>query len=196
MNRIIFIPGLGDRKNLLSSILKWFWGGKEFEAEIFLFGWNAPESALREKQKRLLERIEELTRQGYQISLVGISAGGSAAINAFLERPEIVRQSINVCGRLYVGEGTIPSLKKASRRHPVFAASVKDCEGRLQDASHEVLARILTIRPVLYDGAVPLSTMIVEGAVNAKILCMLHLFSIPAILIFQRKKITKFIASS
>ena len=43
--------------------------------------------------------VEELALNG-PVSIIGCSAGASAAFNLFLKRPDVIQKAIGVCGRI------------------------------------------------------------------------------------------------
>lgn len=115
------------------------------------------------KLEQIVQKIDELTAKGCLVSLVGQSAGGSAVINAFIERPDKVVGVVNITGRLR-SPGQ-PSLEEASSGSPAFADSVRRCESKLPNLTNEQRKRIMTIRPSI-DKVVPSESVAVEGATN------------------------------
>jgi pimeloyl-ACP methyl ester carboxylesterase len=128
------------------------------------------------------------------VSLVGISAGGSAAINALFARPDKVHKVINICGRLkdggYLG---FRSLEQRSRSSLAFRESVLACEQNLEKIDSTYLSRIMTFRASLGDELVPSDTTLVTGARNIALPTIEHMLSILFALIFYRRCIMNFI---
>lgn len=192
MHHVIFVPGLGDRKQPLSTILRSLWQNRGLQTEVFLFGWNDEEGTFSDKQELLLGKVDHLISEEHAVSLVGISAGGSAVLNAFVERPHQIHRVVNVCGRLQRGENVKPTLEKASERHPLFAASVRQCEERLSHISPDQASQILTMRPI-FDEVVPMSTVPIIGARNVRIFSFFHMPSISLALTCFRGEIIDFL---
>ena len=73
--------------------------------------------------------IDEIVNNADRISLIGTSAGGSAAVNAFMERKSKIHRVINICGRLRVGPTTgFRSFDSKTKSSPAFTESVRLCE--------------------------------------------------------------------
>jgi hypothetical protein len=128
---ILHIPGLGrNQGNAMTTTLetlnlRLWW---RVPGEIFPFGWDAPEDALKERQERLLRRVDTLRSCGENVALVGVSGGGSAALNGYMARSNERICVVNVCGRSKEGQNVRPTLEEAARRHLIFRPSVLECE--------------------------------------------------------------------
>ena len=102
---VIIIPGLGDETRILGwAVGFWRWYG--LDPVVYSVGWRDGEYSFRQKLKRLVAMIDEIVNNADRISLIGTSAGGSAAVNAFMERKSKIHRVINICGRLRVGPTT------------------------------------------------------------------------------------------
>lgn len=192
MYKIIVVPGLGDGGRFFRFMVKNWW--RMFPNEIHAFGWRDKDAGLINKQNSLLQKIDALAKDGRKVYLVGISAGGSAVLNAFMARRMVVSGVVNVCGRVKEGIGVRPTLKKAARTSEIFAQSVKNCESGLSSLANSDLKKILTIRPI-YDEIVPTSTVDIEGATNRIIPSFFHGISIRCSMVFWRSKIINFLIS-
>ena len=97
----IIIPGLGEieRFSLLSS----HWRKYHVEPVLHRVGWHGSEH-FEARLAKIVARIDSFSTTGTKVSLIGCSAGGSAALNAFLERKNTVHKVISLCGWLKVGE--------------------------------------------------------------------------------------------
>jgi pimeloyl-ACP methyl ester carboxylesterase len=97
----IIIPGLGEieRFSLLSS----HWRKYHVEPVLHRVGWHGSEH-FEARLAKIVARIDSFSTTGTKVSLIGCSAGGSAALNAFLERKNTVHKVISLCGWLRVGE--------------------------------------------------------------------------------------------
>lgn len=135
-HKVIVIPGLGDSQTRPLELMTNHWRRQGLEPIVHAIGWHNSENLFELKLHRLVELIDELVDQGDVVSLVGTSAGGSAALNAFIERKNVVHRIINVCGRLNVGPTTgFRSFESKSKSSPAFAESVKLCETRVESLS-------------------------------------------------------------
>lgn len=185
--KLIVVPGLGDGVSLATFLASRL--GYDFE--IFSMGWRDDE-AFEPKIARLLAVIDKNLRRYDKVVGLGISAGGSAILNAFERRQDEMCAAINVCGRLHAGEGVSPSLESAARRSLAFKQSVLMFEKEKNRLSLEARRKVLTIRP-LWDEMVPTSTVGLEGAVNAQIASVEHMASIVMAMTIYKHHITSFL---
>lgn len=189
--KLIVVPGLGDNRKANLCLTAHL----GIESEIHLMPWQGIEQDFQPKLQKLLKRIDELTKQGINVSLLGTSAGGSAVLNAFYERQNDVLKVINVCGRLRRGSNIYPTLEEASKNSPSFFQSVLLCEERVQKLDVDIKNKILTIRP-LYDEIVPITTVTIEGATNIQIVSVEHMLSIAAAMTIYSHHIRTFLSKN
>src|SRR3989338_3160596 len=181
-HKVILVPGLGDD----TRFLKWAtrnWEKYGLEPIVHSVGWRDGENSFETKLNRLLNFIDEFVKQGNQVSLVGTSAGGSAVLNAFIERKDSIHKVINVCGRLKVGptSGFRPFQSK-TQTSPAFAESVKLCENGIKSLDESDLKKIMTVHAMFGDELVPSETTIIKGALNTKVPTAEHIISIASAL--------------
>lgn len=189
---VILIPGLGDDVTKLQWATHNWKVKYDLEPFVHRMPWMGKSENFEIKLKRLLNKIDELNDKGYAISLLGTSAGGSCVINAYCARRNKISTIINVCGRLKEGNHVFPSLGVAARKSPSFKQSVLLCEKNLTTLSLQDRAKILTIRS-LFDEAVPLPLIPIEGATNIRILSVGHVISMALAMTLYSKKITDFL---
>ena len=124
---------------------------------------------------------------------MGISAGGSAVVNALFARPDTVDRVVNICGRLKKGSHRgFRSLEHQSRSSPAFRESVLYAQNNLVNANRTHLEKIMTLR-ARFDELVPSETCLVRGARNILLPSVEHVFSIIIALVFYRRCIMGFI---
>lgn len=197
MNRehyVIVIPGLGDGVKRVKFATN-HWRKHGLEPEVQQMDWKDGVN-FKPKLDRLLELVDELAKKG-RVSMVGISAGGSAALNTFMERKNKVHKVVNICGRLR--EGTyngIHSFELRTKVSPAFAQSVTLLDSRLGKLTSGEKARIMTIRAGLGDQLVPAETAIIEGASNIAIPTLEHVFSIAMALTIFSKPLIRFLTEN
>jgi len=118
---IIYIPGLGDNNMFGQYAAHYLWRLQGASVQAHPMNW-ADKEAFAPKLKRLLAHIDKLGESGNTVSLVAVSAGATAALNAFAERQEIIRKVVLVCGAIQhpeeVGEDT-------KRHNPAFWQSMQ-----------------------------------------------------------------------
>ncbi len=190
---IIFIPGLGDETTVLRLITR-HWRMYGLEPVVYSVGWHDGEDSFRLKLARLEKMIDQLAKNGDRVSLVGTSAGGSAALNAFIERKNKVHRVINVCGRLRVGPTTgFRSFASKTKSSPAFAQSVRLCEQSIKRLAVADRKKIMTVHAMFGDELVPPETTIIEAAHNTQVPTMEHMVSIGAALTVFSKRLISFL---
>jgi carboxylesterase type B len=154
--------------------------------------WQGKEKDFERKLEKVVALIDTYCADGYTVSLLGTSAGGSAVVNAFAMRKDKIHRVINVCGRLRKGENVFPTLEKASLTSKSFYDSIIQCENNLKTLSPRECQQILTFRP-LFDELVPSSTVSVPGAKNIILPTIAHILSISIAMTVFSKKIAEFV---
>ncbi len=157
--------------------------------------WQGAEQDLTPKLNRVIGLIDSYYADGYTVSLLGTSAGGSAVVNVFAMRKEKIHRVINVCGRLRKGKNVLPSLEQVSRKSKSFYDSVIRCEENLKMFTSEDCKEILTFRP-LFDELVPSSTVPVLGATNVLLPTIEHVLSIALAMTLYSSRIRRFLTST
>lgn len=189
---LIIIPGLGDDADKLTFVTKHWKKKYNLETIPHLIPWIDNGENFEQKLDRLIEKIDALHEDGNKISLLGTSAGGSCAINAYCKRRDKIAKVINVCGRLKKGEHVFPTLDVAARKSPSFKQSVLLCEENLKSLNDRDRKKILTIRSY-FDEIVPVSLIPIDGAHNIRIFSVEHLISISLAMTLYSKRIVDFI---
>jgi len=167
-HHVIYVPGLHDQHPINKNLTRFvplFWKPYGFQGHIVAPHWEEGKE-FAPKLKRILAKIDELADQGHIVSLIGQSAGGSAVMNAYSERRNMINGVVDVTGRLREGENVSPSLEVAARSSPAFAESVLLFERKNEPTlSNQDRKKIMTIRP-FWDEVVPATTVPLEGATN------------------------------
>lgn len=190
---VIIIPGLGDRTRMLAWTVN-HWRCYGLDPIVYSVGWRDGEDSFRPKVKRLIELIDELVKKGNRVSLVGTSAGGSAAINAFVKRKRTIHRVITVCSRLRVGPTMgLRCFVSKTKSSPAFGESVRLCESGIRNLSTADRRKIMTVRAMFGDELVPPETTIIDGALNIEIPTGEHMFSIGVALTVFSKSLISFL---
>lgn len=167
-HHIVMIPGLNDQNFLQKKAMELVaqhWKRYGVVGHVVSPNWEDGES-FKIKLRKILKVIDELVDKAYAVSVLGLSAGGSAALNAFALRKKVLKAAVNGTGRLKAGENVRPSLRWAARNSPAFAQSVLLFENKNEPTlSKSDRRKILTLRPQL-DEIVPSPTVAVAGADN------------------------------
>ena len=185
---VILIPGLGDNFQWIKFLIGNWERKHGLIARFHVMPWQGDEHEFEPKLQRLLGDIDSHLENGDKVSLVGLSAGGSAVINAFALRSDKILKVVNVCGRLRAGEDVSALSGIVGKTSFSFIKSVLRCEEVLKSLSTKQKQKILTIRP-FYDEIVPVSTVTIEGAKNIQINSIEHVLSIGLALSLYSRKI-------
>ncbi|MBI5123046.1 hypothetical protein HZA75_04270 [Candidatus Roizmanbacteria bacterium] len=146
------------------------WRRHGLEPIIHSVGWHNEIKELQPKLQTLVRMIDQYATDEDRVSLVGCSAGGSMALNAFFERKHMVHRVINVCGRLRIGsQSGFRSFDARTASSPPFAESVKLFERRESLLSNQDRQKVMTVRALFGDELVPADTTILRGAYNTVI---------------------------
>ncbi|MBI5620579.1 hypothetical protein HY949_02270 [Candidatus Gottesmanbacteria bacterium] len=192
-NKVIIIPGLGDETRVLGYITRQ-WKRYGLDLVVYSVGWHDGKESFPLKLSRFVQMIDELVKNGNKVSLVGTSAGGSAVVNAFIERKSKIHRVINICGRLKVGPTTgYRSFDKKTSSSPAFAESVRLCEKGIKLLTATDRKKIMTVHAKFGDELVPPETTMINGAHNTYIPTMEHVVSISAALTIFSKSLTFFL---
>ncbi len=190
---VIIIPGLGDEVGTLQKVTS-HWKKYGLEPVMHSVGWRDGKNEFLPKLARLIVLIDRLAKDGAIVSLVGTSAGGSAALNAFIERRNVIHGVINVCGRLRTGpEKGFRSFQSKTASSPAFAQSVKLVEANEVNLTTRDRQKIMTVRALFGDELVPADTTILVGAYNATVPTPEHVLSIGAALTLFSKPLIAFL---
>lgn len=191
---VVIIPGLGDETRTIQMATN-HWKRYGLEPIVHSVGWRDGENEFEPKLERLVELVDQLVEKGDTVSLVGTSAGGSAALNAFIERHNTIHRMINVCGRLRTGpEKGFRSFQSKTSTSPAFARSVKLAEAKEHTLTEADRNKIMTVRAMFGDELVPAETTVLKGAYNTRIPTPEHILSIGAALTVFSKPLIEFLS--
>src|ERR1019366_397352 len=116
LQHVIYIPGLGDNKAQGQKLVVKWWFIYGVSGRCHQMKWSDGEP-FEPKLKRLIAEIDELNSKGYAVSLIGSSAGASAALNAFAERKNVLGGVAIICGKVQNIDTVRPEYFK---RNPAF----------------------------------------------------------------------------
>lgn len=189
-HHVIVIPGLGDdRKYLAWEIRDWQKFG--LNTHLHIAHWGDRNEQFDPKLERLVRDIDQLSAGGI-ISLVGISAGGSLALNAFAQRKEEVHRVAIVCAPLRIAESHTLFWRHITSRNPALVKSLSLAEHTQTILTVLDKKKILTSH-ALYDEQVPNSTTTIEGARNILIPVVGHQLALTLAMTMFRGRIIDFI---
>lgn len=159
-HHVIYVPGLSDHlPQGQKTVIQW-WRLLGLTPHYLALGWNQADG-FANKLNRILDLIKELESKGHQVSLVGVSAGASAVVNAFATHKSL-HKVVCISGKLN-GPETVG--QEIFQTNPDFKDSVFGADKALKSMSKTELAKIMSTHPAL-DKRVPVAATIISGAVE------------------------------
>ena len=177
--QLVIIPGLGDRGKLYHCFVP-FWSTLGFEVHIFVFGWEDQHLSLTDAQTRLMQFIDSL---GTPVSVIGVSAGGTAAVNLLAARPNQITSVITIC---------TPYALVPKRFNRLLHASSALMLAQLTGMNLQTKARILSVHAVL-DQLVPVRASQPAGIAHRRVRSVWHGPTIFVALVGYRQMLKKFL---
>lgn len=98
-HHIIFVPGILDDYHKIQSRSILFWRLFGVFGHCHVMPWRGNED-YEPKAQRLRELINDFLGQGHTVSLIGASAGASAVLNIYIERPDKIRGVALICPKI------------------------------------------------------------------------------------------------
>lgn len=157
---IILVPGIGDRIHAYALVKLW-WRLCGHKASVFVFGWDAPASNFDESMDHLNRYI---SAQADNVTLVGVSAGGTSVLQAGLQQPDHIEAIITICS---------PLTSPAASKNDLVRASIAHLETRLQHVTTSQLVNVLSIYG-LYDERVAIRRSKIDGIRQLQLPTVLH----------------------
>lgn len=158
--RVIYVPGLGDKYDIVRRIGLWLWRFQLRGARVTFVSmkWSVADDSYEAKVARIADAISN-SKAGEQIVLIGESAGGGMVLANWLNDTR-VDAIVTVCGK---NKGRENISETTYRRNPAFRSAMIDAEGALADSSESARARVLTVYSP-QDTVVPPEDTLVHGA--------------------------------
>jgi pimeloyl-ACP methyl ester carboxylesterase len=101
-HHVIYVPGIGDHRRYGQPAALYLWRPYGLHPHYLPLGWHVKEG-FDVKLARLTKLIDDLLAAGHTVSLVGVSAGASAVLAAYAERPAVHRV-VTICGKILYPE--------------------------------------------------------------------------------------------
>ncbi|MBI2588883.1 hypothetical protein HYW35_01585 [Candidatus Saccharibacteria bacterium] len=99
LHHVIYLPGIGDHRPWGQDKIIKLWRIFGVRAQFHIIGW-ADGEAFEPKLERIGALVDKLAAGGNQVSLVGVSAGASAALNTYMIRKDKIAGVVYVCGKI------------------------------------------------------------------------------------------------
>jgi hypothetical protein len=186
---VIYLPGIGDLKNgslQAKLIIKWQKLGviPQFQQ----IGW-ANDEPYESKFERILKNIDELIKQGHEISLVGVSASATMAINVYSVRKDKISRVVFICGKINHPEKVGETYFK---NNPAFKKSLEVAATNLQKLGDLDRRKMLSLHPV-FDETVAVKDTYLPGAKNKTLFSFGHAATILLVLSLYKRTVINFI---
>jgi pimeloyl-ACP methyl ester carboxylesterase len=139
---LIIIPGVGDDHPVYRKGARVF-AMFGFTPHIHVFGWDSADAASYDGRMKILNAF--VASLDGEVFLLGVSAGGSAAVNSFAMLPQKITKTVVLCA---------PLSAFSTRVNPLLAVSIEHTERYLRAMPVEVKQRLLSLH-ALFDPVVP-----------------------------------------
>lgn len=183
----LYIPGLGDHYDGGRSYALKFWRLFGLPAQLVPIKWYGG-GTYEDKLQLVLGAAAKAHRDGYEIILIGESAGASLAINAAALLPNITK-IVLLAG---VNSSKLPIADYYKKRSPAFVISASAITGSLEQIDTK---KIITIRAMI-DRVVSPQFNSIEGARTYILPTIGHLTTILLCLTILSPLIIRFIKHS
>ena len=139
---LLIIPGIGDDHPVYHKGVRVFrmFG---FAAEVYVFGWDSGDPGSYES--RMAKLVEYVSKLDGEVYLLGVSAGGSAAVNCFAALRSNVQKVVTLCS---------PLAAFSSRINSLLAVSIDHTEDAIRTMAAEQRQQILSLHAI-FDPVVP-----------------------------------------
>lgn len=168
-HQVIYLPGLSDHKSYpiqVKALEKW----RKFDLapKFQHIGWNNNEP-YKAKLAKITQVIDKLPAKDV-VSLVGVSAGCSMAINVYTQRKSRIGGVVLVCGKISYPQ-TIKQYRK--KQNPALLDSVKASDANAQKLTDKDKQKMLVIQP-LFDGVVTKDDGRIAGVRRKTVFAVFH----------------------
>lgn len=163
--QLIIIPGLGGRV-WLYNFVKPIWTLLGFDVCIFNFHWGDNQLVFNDLLNSLLRFIDGLNSK--EVYVIGVSAGGTVAVNALVSRPNSIIKIVTICA---------PYKLLPNQKNKLLIKSINRMIDNIQKMSDEKKSRISPIHGFC-DLTVPYAKVKPENINVQRIFSIGHSFSI------------------
>ena len=165
MKHLLIIPGVGDDHPVYHKAARVF-AMFGFKPQVHVFGWDSADTdSYQHRMKALNATVKGLTGKVY---LLGVSAGGSAALNSFAMLPERITKTATLCS---------PLSSFSTRVNPLLEVSLRHTEEFLTNMPPSQKIRLLSVH-ALFDPVVPIRLSKPIGVKQLALPSVLHAVTI------------------
>ncbi|MEO6513610.1 MAG: hypothetical protein ABIR37_02880, partial [Candidatus Saccharimonadales bacterium] len=133
-----------------------------FKPRVHVFGWDSADPA--SYDQRIADLNQTVSALDGEIYLLGVSAGGSAAVNSFAMLPEKVTKTVTLCS---------PLKAFSTQVNPLLAVSIGHTEDFLATMSEDRKKRLLSVHAI-FDPVVPTRLSKPAGVKSLTLPSILH----------------------
>jgi pimeloyl-ACP methyl ester carboxylesterase len=187
-HHVIYVPGLGDHRSRGQQMVVRWWRVFGVRSYCYVMNWG-DKKPLRPKMEGLLRLVDELAQNGDKVSLIGTSAGASAVLIAYAQRPNKISGVVCICGKISHPETIHPLRYKFN---PAFKESMSQLQDVLPKLDTQARARILSIHPLADESVPPVDTLL-PGAQEKLVPTFGHAFSIGFTLVVKPRMMINFL---
>lgn len=187
-HHVIYVPGLGDKRSYGQTLAISSWRLFGLKAHYFPLVWSDKED-FEPKLARLLRKIDALKKKGKPVSLVGVSAGAGAVLNAFALRKDAITGVVCIGGKINNPQSIN---HKVYEINPAFKQSLMLLQKNLKKLNQAERKRIMSIHP-LEDKQVPPADTLIRGATEKTVPVTGHIKGIFYTVMFRGRMIGTFL---
>jgi pimeloyl-ACP methyl ester carboxylesterase len=161
---LIIIPGVGD-DHWVYHLGAWIFARRGFTSHIYVFGWNSADPA---SYAPRMDTLDKYVRQlAGPVHLLGVSAGGTAAVTA-LARNEHIHRVATLCS---------PLSSFRNRVNPLLEVAIADLTAKLADMPEATKHKIHSFHAI-FDQVVDVRQSKVPEIANSTVPSALHAVTI------------------
>lgn len=177
----IIVLGLGEMKSLYAFTVRDWKKKYNIIPQLYVFGWNEEKDNFDTQLPKLISFMRSYQQKNTIVSLIGISAGGSAALHAYLALKDqgnpINGKFISVCGRFNLDSHFWYPLSYGAYSNPAFHTSVTLIKEKIHKLPLEEKKKFSCFS-AKFDEVVPKTASSITGAKNYTILNIFHFTTI------------------
>lgn len=186
---------LGDREHAIEFAVRG-WEQKGLRPVVVPMRWFDRSRPFQSRLDTILDVIDGLLKKENTVSLVGLSAGGSIVLNAFVLRREGIDKVVTVCSRINpINNWGYRSFNNRTSSSPAYAESIMSFEEKRKLLQPNDYQKIMTVRPFFGDQLNPANTMVIPGARNITLPIAEHFSTIAMSLTVLSNPLISFIKS-
>lgn len=187
-HHVIYIPGLGDSKTFGQDKAIKFWRIFGIAPHYLALGWE-DKSGFDAKMEKLDGKVTDLLRSGHKVSLVGVSAAASAAVNYYVSNPAL-QAIVLIAGKVH-NANQVHTLRY--KMNPDFKTSMEKATASIKFIQSKGMAKNILSIYSEHDRVVPPKDSRIKGATHLQIFAWSHSSTIFLGIMLYGSTISRFI---